>query len=239
MKPITSTQRQILEHAATETDGRIEWFPDTLKGGARQKVIDALIKNRLAIESEHGLQIDFNGYLAIGHDIPGYTGPKAGSQLASVTPTEPTTAPAAPDPEPTLKVAADEAVAPASDNCETPFADWTDAQIAAFEKAAEKYETTGAGILPGLAGDPDGAGLLPVEAAAPSAPLKPPREGSKHEAVVTMLQRPEGATVAQIQAETGWQAHTVRGFFHGTLKKRGMAVTSAKTDDGTRTYFLK
>ena len=54
------------------------------------------------------------------------------------------------------------------------------------------------------------------------APRKP-REGTKQEQVLTLLRRPEGATVAQIAEATGWAAHTVRGFFAG-LKKKGHAV---------------
>jgi len=50
-----------------------------------------------------------------------------------------------------------------------------------------------------------------------------PRQGTKQETVLTMLRRPEGATVAQIAEATGWAAHTVRGFFAG-LKKKGHAV---------------
>ena len=50
-----------------------------------------------------------------------------------------------------------------------------------------------------------------------------PREGTKQEQVLTMLRRPEGATVAQIAEATGWAQHTVRGFFAG-LKKKGHAV---------------
>ncbi|MFZ4411355.1 MAG: DUF3489 domain-containing protein, partial [Paracraurococcus sp.] len=50
-----------------------------------------------------------------------------------------------------------------------------------------------------------------------------PREGTKQEAVLAMLRRPEGATVAQIAEATGWAQHTVRGFFAG-LKKKGHAV---------------
>ena len=38
-----------------------------------------------------------------------------------------------------------------------------------------------------------------------------------------MLDRPEGATVAQIAEATGWAAHTMRGFFAG-LKKTGLMV---------------
>jgi len=164
MKPITSTQRQILEHAATETDGRIIDFPDTLKGGARQKVIDALAQRGLIGHDGICCCVTIDGYAAIGHDAAA----------------APPTAPEATDPEPTPEVAED----------------------------------------------------------APQPPAKAPKADSKQAMVIAMLQRPEGATVAQIQAETGWQAHTVRGFFHGTLKKRGMAVTSAKTD-GTRTYFIQ
>jgi hypothetical protein len=59
----------------------------------------------------------------------------------------------------------------------------------------------------------------------PRTPRQPgsPRQGTKQETVLTMLRRPEGATVAQIAEATGWAAHTVRGFFAG-LKKKGHAV---------------
>jgi hypothetical protein len=51
-----------------------------------------------------------------------------------------------------------------------------------------------------------------------------PRQGTKQQAVLTLLRRPDGATVAQIAEVTGWANHTVRGFFAG-LKRRGIAVT--------------
>ncbi|WP_206664751.1 DUF3489 domain-containing protein [Dankookia rubra] len=50
-----------------------------------------------------------------------------------------------------------------------------------------------------------------------------PREGTKQQQVLAMLRRPEGATVAQVAEVTGWQTHTVRGFFAG-LKKNGIEV---------------
>jgi hypothetical protein len=50
-----------------------------------------------------------------------------------------------------------------------------------------------------------------------------PREGTKQEAVLEMLRRPEGATIAQVAEATGWATHTVRGFLAG-LKKKGHTV---------------
>jgi len=52
---------------------------------------------------------------------------------------------------------------------------------------------------------------------------RPPRTGTKQEAVLALLRRPEGATVAQIAETTAWQTHTVRGFLAG-LKKKGIQV---------------
>jgi hypothetical protein len=55
------------------------------------------------------------------------------------------------------------------------------------------------------------------------APRKP-REGTKQEQVLAMLRREEGATIAQIREATGWQQHTVRGFFGGLEKRQGIEV---------------
>jgi hypothetical protein len=38
--------------------------------------------------------------------------------------------------------------------------------------------------------------------------------------MIEMLKRPEGATVEQIAAATGWQHHTIRGAISGALKKK-------------------
>lgn len=50
-----------------------------------------------------------------------------------------------------------------------------------------------------------------------------PRAGTKNEAVLTLLRREDGASIAQIIAATGWAPHTVRGYLAG-LKKRGISV---------------
>ena len=66
-----------------------------------------------------------------------------------------------------------------------------------------------------------------------------PREGSKEAQVIAMLRRPEGATLAQIGETTGWQTHTIRGFFAAALKKRhGLVVSSEKPEGGERAYRI-
>jgi len=48
---LTTAQHAILTHAIDHTGGRITWFPDNIKGGARKKVIDGL-SNRGLITSD-------------------------------------------------------------------------------------------------------------------------------------------------------------------------------------------
>ena len=65
-----------------------------------------------------------------------------------------------------------------------------------------------------------------------------PREGSKTAQVVAMLQRKNGATLAEIMDKMGWQKHTVRGFMAGAMKKAGYNVESFKPEGGERTYRI-
>jgi hypothetical protein len=65
-----------------------------------------------------------------------------------------------------------------------------------------------------------------------------PREGSKTAQVVAMLQRKNGATLAEIMDKMNWQKHTVRGFMAGAMKKAGYTVESFKSDKGERTYRI-
>jgi hypothetical protein len=66
------------------------------------------------------------------------------------------------------------------------------------------------------------------------------RAGSKKAAVIAMLKRPKGATLKDVMKATGWQAHSVRGFLSGSLRKSlGLKVKSSKSTDGQRVYQLK
>ena len=66
------------------------------------------------------------------------------------------------------------------------------------------------------------------------------REGSKKAAILELLRKPDGATLKDLMAATGWQAHSVRGFISGAIvKKMGLKVESKKRDDGARAYSTK
>ncbi|RJF88874.1 DUF3489 domain-containing protein [Oleomonas cavernae] len=93
------------------------------------------------------------------------------------------------------------------------------------------------------------AGLLAIgidppqtaESTEPPAPSKPDpaaiRQGTKLAQVLDLLRRPEGATIGEISATTDWQAHSVRGFISGTLKKKlGLTITSETEGDRGRVY---
>jgi hypothetical protein len=63
------------------------------------------------------------------------------------------------------------------------------------------------------------------------------RKPTKTQLCLELLGRPAGAGIAELQAATGWQAHSVRGFLAGTVKKKlGLVLHSEQSADGSRRY---
>ena len=80
----------------------------------------------------------------------------------------------------------------------------------------------------------------PSKAAKVSALTSPSQHSnSKQAGVIDMLRQPQGATVSAIVSATGWQQHSVRGFFAGVVRKKlGLTLTSEKPEGDDRIYRI-
>ena len=77
------------------------------------------------------------------------------------------------------------------------------------------------------------------EAAVPIAAAQPPRRGTKSAALLGLLKSKRGATLAEMMDATGWQAHSVRGFLAGSLRKRhGLTAKSECREGEDRRYRI-
>jgi hypothetical protein len=244
---LTDTQRAILA-AAAEHPEHLAYPPARLPAGARQTVARALLKQDLVIGfhrpgydaiakwtvdgDEMLLKITDDGLRAIGLDPNSDDAAEEDEQSAAAI--------ARRDPE---RQAASEAAAtgadtaPAGEDAPAP----QPAQAAPGPARRASLRDAAAGVLAAWDASPAQdatdnpisraiealrgtlAGKPPRPAREPGAPRKA-REGTKQEAVLALLRRGEGATVAQICEATGWQQHTVRGFFAGLKKRQGITV---------------
>lgn len=144
---LTATQQAILNHAHQHTAGRIDWFPETLKGGAKAKTVESMVKAGLISKNKRATVMTKAAYAALGIEPP-----------------------------------------------------------LVESKKPDQIKT---------------------------------RENSKQAQVIALLERPEGATITQICEATGWQSHTVRGAFAGSLKKKlGLTIVSVKDENAERVYRI-
>jgi hypothetical protein len=206
MTKLSDTQLVILGAAAQRPNLSVLPLPDSLKlkGGALAKVMDSL-RNRGLIRVLGG-----DGgpeRVVITSEGMAAIGGETEDDEAQAGTKEP-------DAAPTSAEAGVAREGPAeADEADT-------APAPAKRKATRKVR---AGKDAPAAGEPEGA---PAQAAA-----KPtPRAGTKQAEMIEMLKRPEGATVEQIAAATGWQHHTIRGAISGALKKKlGLTVEATRT----------
>lgn len=70
----------------------------------------------------------------------------------------------------------------------------------------------------------------------PQAPIAPVRSESKTARVLALLQRPDGATLDELVAETSWLPHTIRAAMTG-LRKKGHEVQRT-TINGVSRYTI-
>ncbi len=210
MTKLSDTQLVILGAAAQRADLSVLPLPDSLKlkGGALAKVMDAL-RNRGLIRvigadgDPERVVITSEGMAAIGLEPEDDEGPAAAVELGAAPTSAESDAPAVEAPAPAAE--ADGAATPAKTKP---------------AKAKGKAKTIKAAPA---ASEPKAV----TEAAPITKPT--PRAGTKQALMIDMLKRPEGATVEQIAAATGWQHHTIRGAIRGTLKKKlGLTVEAIR-----------
>ena len=79
---LTKTQSTLLEQALQHPAGRLI-LPETLRGGARQKVLNALVAQDLIDADSAGWHLTATGYAALGH-----TPPEPEATDAAAAPTE-------------------------------------------------------------------------------------------------------------------------------------------------------
>lgn len=230
-KPLSSTAQAVLE-AAAQRDDRHAFPPARLPAAAKRAVGQSLIKAGLLEE------------IAAEEAGPAWRVLPDGERFA-LRATEAGLAAVGVEPTRMPEIRVDDAgeAAPASSNQDGP----TDEPTAAEAKQAAQPTPRSARLgLRSVAEAVIGAWDDPVQerssvaeavealraalAGPKRAPtrLQPeiprqPRADTKRAAVLALLGRPGGATVAQVAEATGWATHTVRGFFAG-LKKAGVPV---------------
>jgi Protein of unknown function (DUF3489) len=77
----------------------------------------------------------------------------------------------------------------------------------------------------------------PLTAAQPTRSPQQPRDGSKQAVLIQLLSRPEGASLDDLIAGTGWLPHTTRAALSG-LRRRGYAIERRPADGGRSLYRI-
>lgn len=77
----------------------------------------------------------------------------------------------------------------------------------------------------------------PIVAGNTATPKNTPGTPTRLDQLADLLRRPNGASLEELCAATGWQPHSVRGAISSALKKKGHAIVSERVD-GVRRYRI-
>lgn len=120
-----------------------------------------------------------------------------------------------------------------------------DGLVLAGEHTIDQGETKSAGTKKGRAPATRApalatqAGTVSVDAGKATGSGSATSGASKTEIVLKKLRSARGATITQLSEVTGWQAHSVRGFLSGTVRKKlGLPLSSEIGKDGLRRYRI-
>ena len=118
----------------------------------------------------------------------------------------------------------------------------TEAEIDTGADANDAHEPVGTpGDGPAQSNTELSGGEAPPTRDIGSAVTAPPKtqRGKRIDQVVALLLRPQGVTIKEVMEVTNWQPHSVRGFFAGTLKKKGYELISDKLGKTDRVYRIQ
>ena len=242
MAKLSDTALVLLNKAATRDD-RLVVPPNHLPAAARNAVVRSLLKQGLliedAVELDHplawrtdesdadlrcsiALRMTDDGFRALNLDPPGSE--PAEDDETGATGTDAPTAPDAATVQAEALAVADALEAAQGAPTPAPRGSLRHAAVAVLEEWDDR-DNQQYGLPEAIERLRAALAAKPSRPAGEAGAPRKPREGTKQQAVLNLLRREEGATVAQIAEATGWASHTVRGFLAG-LKKKGFQVTT-------------